>query len=303
MGIPPDEHLPEVALGNDPQTMPDSSPQALTAQEAHAHQQYFDGAAKFPDASLDSQKFTAEPGGFDSGFYHQSRQSRDQQSSLPWDSPAPASTVTGLQAGSVPAGSSQFGSENEKGTGERGERICGLKKRVFYMVMAACIILVSIVVGVGVGVSLASQQTRSSPSSGQPSTPDSGSGGSSPPGETSSSLPPLPQPTNKPLPPKLNETRLNGPFKFQGWSGINFTGESTEVVRGVGITQFPFDIRSYVWDPNGYTCCLSFCNETVSSRGSYRCTVLSQPQSSGPFNRIVTLCGGNEITHQAVSCS
>ncbi|KAL8372227.1 hypothetical protein RB595_001833 [Gaeumannomyces hyphopodioides] len=298
MGIPPDEHLPEVVPGNDPQTMPDSSPQALTAQEAYAHQQYFDNSAKFSDANLDSAKFTVTPNELGSGFYHETRQSRDQQSSLPWDSPAPASTVTGLRAGSVPVGSSQFDSEGEKGTDERGKRICGLKKRIFYIVIAACIILVSIAVGVGVGVGLASQQAKAS---GQPSTPDGGSGSNSP-AETSSSSPPLPQPTNKVPPTKLNETRLNGPFKFQGWSGINFTGESTEVVKGVGITQFAFDIRSYIWDPDGYTCCVTFCNETVSSR-SYRCQVFSQPQSSGPFNRVVTLCGDIDVTKQSLSCS
>ncbi|EJT74781.1 hypothetical protein GGTG_08619 [Gaeumannomyces tritici R3-111a-1] len=302
MGIPHDENLPEVAPGNDPQTMPDSSPQALTAQEAHAHQQFFEGGAKFPDASLDSAKFTtAPPDGFESGFYHENSRSQDQQSSPPWNSPAPSSAVTGLRAGSVPIGSSQFGSEEEKGASERGERICGLKKRIFYMALAACIIIVSIVVGVGVGVgvSLGSQQAKAS---GQPSAPDGGSSDSSPAG-TSSPPPPLAQPTNKVPPTKLNETRLNGPFKFQGWSGKNFTGESTEVVRGVGITQFAFDIRSYVWDPDGFTCCVSFCNETVSEHGYYRCQVLSQPQPVGPFNRIVTLCGGLEVTNQAASCS
>lgn len=299
MGLPPDEHLPEVAPGNDPQTMPDASPQALTAQEAYAHQHYLEGGAKYSGHGFDSPKFTAVPDGLESSLYTGSQQPQDQQSSLPWDSPGPASTVTGLRAGSVPVGSSQFGSEDEKAMEGRKERICGLKKRVFYMVIGACIILVSIVVGVGVGVSLASQQTRSS---GQSSAPDAGSGDSVP-LATSSPPPPLPQPTGKAPPTKLNETRLNGPFKFQGWSGLNFTGETTEVIRGIGITQFAYDIRSYVWDPDGYTCCVSFCNDTVSSTGSYRCGVYSQPRSSGSFNRIVTLCGPIEITKQAASCS
>ncbi|KLU86077.1 hypothetical protein MAPG_05096 [Magnaporthiopsis poae ATCC 64411] len=298
MGVPPDEHLPEVVPANDPQTMPDASPQALTAQESYAHQHFFEGGAKYSGHSPDSPKFTAVPDGLESSLYNGNQPSEDQQSSLPWDSPGPASTVTGLRAGSVPVGS-QFGSDDEKAMEKRNERICGLKTRVFYMVIGACIILVSIVVGVGVGVSLASQQNKSS---GQANAPDAGSGDTVP-LSTSSPPPPLPQPTGKVPPTKLNETRLNGPFKFQGWSGVNFSGETTEVIRGIGITQFAFNIRSYVWDPDGYTCCVSFCNDTVSDGGAYRCGVLSQPRSSAFFNRIVTLCGPIEITKQAASCS
>lgn len=90
---------------------------------------------------------------------------------------------------------------------------------------------------------------------------------------------------------------------FQGWSGANFTGNMTIKYRKYGIFDLEFPVISYVWDPNGYTCCISFCANNTDTSGKYRCQYRKQELASAHFGRIHTYCGGNNITKSAMSCS
>ncbi len=87
---------------------------------------------------------------------------------------------------------------------------------------------------------------------------------------------------------------------FQGFSGLNYSGDATGVIRDEGFLDIPFNCTSYVWMPNGTDCCVTFCVNTTTSEGWW-CHEKRQPNASAPFQRIWTGCGVD--AHKQHSCS
>ncbi|TLD23945.1 hypothetical protein PspLS_06870 [Pyricularia sp. CBS 133598] len=300
MGKPTDENLPEVVPGDYPQTVPDSSPQALTAAEAEAHRarqlaggdahMYHDGVEV-----VDSPKYVEVPVGLEAA--HHNPYSPSAPSSVPWE---PVSAIDRLQAGGVDSHGSQ--ADSDEGVKPKPRTIWGLPPTHFYLLLTV-LLLLAVAIGAGVGAGVTAANNRA----GQRETQGDAGGASSNNGESGGSKPtttgPKPiTPTGTPYDPPLNESDPDGPFAFQGWSGPNFTGNMTIKYRKYGIFDLEFPVVSYVWDPNGYTCCVTFCANNTDTSGKYRCLYRKQEEASSHFGRIHTYCGGNNST-KAMSCS
>ncbi|KAF3763950.1 hypothetical protein M406DRAFT_261592, partial [Cryphonectria parasitica EP155] len=81
-------------------------------------------------------------------------------------------------------------------------------------------------------------------------------------------------------------------FAFQGYSGDNFSGNASPIVRDELFTDFAFNCSSYVWIPNGTDCCVTFCaNRTVSGWVGWWCSERRQINASSLFERIYIGCG------------
>ncbi|KAJ9144211.1 hypothetical protein NKR23_g6089 [Pleurostoma richardsiae] len=90
-------------------------------------------------------------------------------------------------------------------------------------------------------------------------------------------------------------------FAFQGFSDRNFSGTATEVYLAEGFTDLPYNCSSYVWLPNGTSCCVTFCRNETASVGWW-CQARKQPSASSAFERIFVGCG--DLASQAESrCS
>lgn len=139
MGYPPDENLPEV--------VPDQSPQVLSAVEAR----YFAPELNARDPKYhvtydDAPKYTAPLEAYPSvGEYPQAYTS--PVSSVPWE------PVSG------DGGSSGLRTDESK---NKRERICGLKKRSFWILLIVALIVVAAGVGGGVGGGIAAARSRDS---------------------------------------------------------------------------------------------------------------------------------------------
>jgi len=130
MGQPLDENLPEV--------VPDTSPQALErnpnqADERDKYPVYYDNAPKIPNEAYQH---------YDPNSYPATAMSPD--GSIPWEH---VSTTA-----------------EETAAGDHGNypqhRICGLRRRAFYIILALTLVIIAVAVGGGVGGGLASARSR-----------------------------------------------------------------------------------------------------------------------------------------------
>jgi hypothetical protein len=78
-------------------------------------------------------------------------------------------------------------------------------------------------------------------------------------------------------------------FGFQGFSGVNFTGNATKIYRDEGFFDLGMECWSYVWLPNTTNCCVTFCEDQHNATG-YRCQARKREQSSGGFPRVYIWC-------------
>ena len=141
MGHPADENLPEV--------VPDQSPQALSAHEAHfRHEQLGEQHPKYPVYVEDSPKFSAvdpKPG-FSSPV--------SPEHAVPWEKRSVGGDLVAGDRVPTMAGD------------KRGSTICGLKRKLFWLLLAAVLVIVAGSVGGGVGGGIAAAKARDGASAG-----------------------------------------------------------------------------------------------------------------------------------------
>ncbi len=161
MGLPPDEHLPEVVPQSPtsyPEVVPDLSPEAVQQQFYVESDKY-----KYPVCYDDAPK----------QFYDGSpppAQLSGQQYYRPWTGAENLGAVSALSPGdSVPwqsftPGSGGGDDETYVGTEPEPEkRICGLRKRLFIITAVILgIVVIAAAVGGGVGGSMAARQSSGS---------------------------------------------------------------------------------------------------------------------------------------------
>ncbi|PMD61763.1 uncharacterized protein K444DRAFT_662754 [Hyaloscypha bicolor E] len=180
------------------------------------------------------------------------------------------------------------------------KKIWGLKRRMFFIILAVILVVVAIAVGGGVGGAMASKsksksksaadsapavstssgalsgtQTQAPATVSPSSTAATNSGVSGSTTTTSSS----PSSSTSPLTFLNNETTPSASFAFQGFAAANYLGDATSIIHSEGGTNFSFQLNSYVWLPNATSCVGWWCDER------YR------PSASGSFGRIFVWCG------------
>ena len=163
MGLPPDEHLPEVVPQiptSYPEVVPDLSPGALQQRfyiesDKYKYPVYYDDAPK---------QFYEEP--------PPPTHLPGQQYYRPWTGAENLAAVSALSPGeSVPWQSFSPGSgggDDETYVGSEPEpetRICGLRKRIWITIAVVAVIVVGSAVGGGVGGSMAARQSSGSEAS------------------------------------------------------------------------------------------------------------------------------------------
>lgn len=138
MGQPPDENLPEVVPGQSPQALSDQEALRYQLQLDERDPKYpvdLDDAPKLVETEADRERSAGliSPGGV---------------SSIPWE---PLSAVDNMQAGD------RSTTYNEKGD---AGMICGLRKKVFWLLLGAVLVIIAASVGGGVGGGIAAANSR-----------------------------------------------------------------------------------------------------------------------------------------------
>lgn len=178
MGKATDENLPEVVPGDFPQTVPDSSPQALTAAEAEAHWAQLGGggdAYRYADGVevVDPAKYIEVPVGLEAA--HHNTYSPSTPSGMPWER-EPVSAIDRLQAGGVDSHGSQ--ADSDEGIKAKPKTIWGLPPKHFYLLITVLLLLaVAIGAGVGAGVTAANNRAAQRETQGDGGGASSNNGG------------------------------------------------------------------------------------------------------------------------------
>ncbi|KAL2018430.1 hypothetical protein VTK56DRAFT_849 [Thermocarpiscus australiensis] len=297
MGRPEDENLPEVVPNQPaplPEVVPDSSPEAVAAQQRFFVEQgkypaYFDNAPKLPHEQDTQGQY---------GAYGQQwagtgdpASAVSPNSSVPWQ-PFPPGGDDQTHVGSEP---------------EPERRICGLRRRLFIIVaVIIAVVVIAAAVGGGVGGSMKAREgsgASEAVESGATSSSISPSGTSSTPTTSSpsstSSTSSAPSPTISFL---NNQTDPRPGFAFQGFSEKNFEGNATAILRDEGFHDLGLNAWSYVWLPNNTDCCVTFCANQTTSTG-YRCDMWHRNASSSSFSRVSLWCGRNTNIEAREKCS
>lgn len=293
MGCPPDERLPEVAPGQGPQALSPTEVWLHGAQLEERDPKFF---VAYDDAPMqvkpdDAPKILTDDG-FGSGDTPV-MSALSPTGTVPWEH---TSAVDSLHAGdpSTPP-------IEEKMTDER--RICGLRRKMFFLFLGALIIIVAASVGGGVGGGLAAANARNHASASAQNSPGAVDAGST--GTTSSSTP-APTPTN------LSELPKKIFYQFQGWEQKDFQGNATKIYSEDGYWDLEFEVRSWAWTPTEIipnpNCCITFCRNRTDA-GGYWCQEKRQKEVSnkenlpngGKFGRIWTGCGDD--ARQQHKCS
>ncbi|CAK7211010.1 hypothetical protein SEUCBS140593_001023 [Sporothrix eucalyptigena] len=110
-------------------------------------------------------------------------------------------------------------------------------------------------------------------------------------------------PTTAPAPAPTflnNETYSLTGFAFQAFSGSDYLGKVSDVIRDEGFLDLPFSSNSYVWLPNGADCCITFCSDDTTAVGWW-CDERRQKDSSSAFPRVWIGCGSS--AHSEHACS
>lgn len=166
MGLPPDEHLPEV--------VPDTSPQAISYVEEQYKQRQYDDRDKYPVLYDDAPKI---PSGmaYAQGQQYPAMAETSPGGSLPWE---PLSAIEETQAGHAggaaggggggPGGFGGVGAvdggEHERPVDER--RICGLRRKIFFIVLIVALVVIAVAIGGGVGGGVSAARSRKNSDSG-----------------------------------------------------------------------------------------------------------------------------------------
>ncbi|PKS09154.1 hypothetical protein jhhlp_003768 [Lomentospora prolificans] len=300
---------------NLPEVVPDTAPEALSQAEA------YDRAG----SDVRDQKYTVQ--GANSGSSApDSTPTPFHPSSVSPSTPAPPykPPLSDFQAGNYPesmgggAGVAVVDWENSQrqpgsgvqdvgsqppSTKDDGRRICGLKRKIFFIILALILVVIAVAVGGGVGgaaaaknkAEKASEEAEAADDSSTPSvTADTAENTASRASTTSPSTTSAPTKTSASTSASATTTSSESIFdlvySFEAHSGTEYTGRST-VLRGEpGFIDLPFNVTSYKWDPNKSDCCITFCQGNSKSVG-WRCTKFDREVSTAPFDRLFIGCG------------
>ncbi|KAK3380919.1 hypothetical protein B0H63DRAFT_560729 [Podospora didyma] len=301
MGQAPDENLPEAIPQQTPPppSIPDSAPEAVSPEELVRLTRYFAERDKYPVIFDNTPKYPSEGG----SVYRDSQQwaTNNPQSALNPDVPVPWDTL--------PAGADPNDDSPAK------PKICGMRRRVFFLVLILVLAVVSAAVGGGVA---GSAKARESPGAGPSSAPietissrvitiTSTSPSSSSPRPTSVStktltVTSLAGPTTGPTISFLNNQTSPAGLAFQGFEQPNYGGKSTPVIRDEGFHDLKVGCRSYVWLPDKTDCCVTFCANKTTATG-YWCDARYRTNASGVFPRIYIWCNKDDNPGADQTCS
>ncbi|KAJ3498684.1 hypothetical protein NLG97_g928 [Lecanicillium saksenae] len=222
----------------------------------------------------------------------------------------------------------------------RSKKILGMRRTVFFIVLAVLCIAIAVAVGAGVGATLPSKSKSAtaastgdhaggSSSSSSPGSPSGSSTGALSTSSASSSpdASPSTSPTKSsdsktsgssttssatPTPTFLNQTTLtnNQGWGFQGYSEQGFAGDYTTVFLNDGDfvdtekgIDFKIAINSYQWLQRGTNCCVSFCNNSTHAGWiGYQCQAKKQPKTTQTFTRIWVWCSDDHNQPNAERC-
>lgn len=81
-------------------------------------------------------------------------------------------------------------------------------------------------------------------------------------------------------------------FEFQAFEVPNYEGRATDIFQAQGHFALEFNASSYVWQPNGTRCCVTFCQRAAWV--GWWCQPRYQPRSSGAFDTVYIGCSGEE---------
>lgn len=279
MGLPPDEHLPEV--------VPGQSPEVLNHHEAYYYQnQLNEQSPKYLAIYDDAPKYAA-PDLTPAEHLSPVNTMTDPYSvmsptdTIPWE---PHSAVDDLNAGPR----SHIDEKAEERT------ICGLRRRIFFLLVG----LALLVIGGSVGGGLGAAYGRNNPTSLQTAVDPAATAGPTNGGSGGSGIyPNSTTPTGTKAPPPRpsflnNQTKPEPGYAFQAFSDYHYNGNATRVYQRPDESwiDLPFPALSYVWFPNNTDCCVTFC-VNLTFAGGFWCQDRRQPESSGPFPRIWIGCG------------
>lgn len=275
--VPADENLPEV--------VPDSSPQALTSRDAylaHGHlgekdPKYVAETAPNPeerDLKYAAVEGDAPPGspGLVKGEDGVWRPAAPVSALSPTDTYAV--TPDGTQGGPGAAGAAA--EEGRAGEGPaKGAKVCGLKRRTFWIVLGVAIVVVLAAIGGGVGGGLSS---RNSSSSGADK------------GKAENEDKDKDEPDDENF--LNNGTVPERGFAFQAFSHADYGGEAGDILTSEGFHDLGFKLLSYVWEPNDTGCCVSFCrNSSVSDNFWCQPRMRDRIEAEEGFPRMGIICG------------
>ncbi|KFG78636.1 hypothetical protein MANI_002826 [Metarhizium anisopliae] len=223
--------------------------------------------------------------------------------------PAEYATCQNLESAIAPAGNTPSVSPHQPWQAQRaadaplpplpnkGERILGLKRGVFFILLGLLLaVVVAAVVG-GVAGGVISSKSKSSSDANTASTPVP-----TPSTPTASSTASSASASATPSATFLyNETSFDQGFAFQGFSRNKFSGAYTPIVRDKeGGTDFDFDIHSYDWVAKITNCCVSFCNNaTREGWMGYTCDSRHREAAEESFARAFIWCSDNHTTPYA----
>lgn len=291
MGCPPDERLPEV--------VPATNPEFISPTEAWMHgdqleerdPKYF---VAYDDAPMqvkpdDAPKILTDDGMGTGNTPVMSALSPTD--TIPWEHGSPMDNLH--------AGDAAFSPVEEKEPDEK--RICGLRKKIFFLGLGVLIIIVAASVGGGVGGGLAAASARERNAAGPNPTPTNAGAGSDPGTGTGSSTSSAPSPTIT----DLQNTTAKIQYKFQAWEDKLYQGRSTGIMITSGYYDLNISAISYMWVPEKLQpmpdCCITFCTNRTE-HGGYWCDEKRQPETTkGPFSRIWMGCGDD--VRQPHKCS
>ncbi|RFU75368.1 fungal specific transcription factor domain-containing [Trichoderma arundinaceum] len=248
-----DEGLPEV--------VPDTTPQALSRLEAEYKRKYLDGDAP--------------------------------QTVIPKDMDTAKVAVIGGEEQYVVTPDGAPGDVEGAPPGKRaGARICGLRRKTFWILLIIAIVVVAAAVGGGVGGGLSAKNSKEKTSSGDAEGASTTGSNTSTPTSTPKTSSTSTTTSSSPTPTFLNNQTASGnTFAFQAFSDDTFLGKATAVIDDEGGRDLGFEAHSYVWVPSLTDCCITFCtNATSKGMVGWLCSQRKQPKSSDPFKRVYVWC-------------
>ncbi|KAH8666793.1 hypothetical protein BX600DRAFT_511692 [Xylariales sp. PMI_506] len=153
--------------------------------------------------------------------------------------------------------------------------VCGFPQRSFWISVLLAFVVVAGAVGGGVGGGIAAstraQHTTATTTSSTSPTPTSSTTSAS----TSDT-------TQVPLSDQVQV------FSFQAYADKNYGGTASDIFQSIGAFSMGFNASSYIWQPNGSGCCVTFCQ--VKSWVGWWCDPQQQLSVYGRFDNVVIGC-------------
>ncbi|KAK4153809.1 hypothetical protein C8A00DRAFT_14997 [Chaetomidium leptoderma] len=320
MGRPADEDLPEVVpqqmhqTQQDlpyqmrqpsplPEVVPDSSPEAAPQRfymETDKYPALYDTAPKLPHdgyvpVQAPGQQYQQQWPGSPNPI-----SSVSPNSSLPWQPFPPGADDQQTYVGSEP---------------EQEKRICGIRKRLFFIIAAIVAgLIVAVGVGAGVGGAMAARQPSSDAAAAADASQTTSQSESNSrcvtteitttSGRSSTTTSTAPKTTITSLEEQTDPDTFKR-FALQLWEKHDYKGRATDVLYEEGFYDLKFNATSYIWLPNNTDCCVTFCTSKTDDDPSWWCDIRKKNATDNDvgFQRISIWCGRWSNTKMQKICS